>query len=241
MKLTVDPLNIDGSGVGFTNDLIDNAFYHAPAFPSVGFDDGYQGLNVDSCCTVTHETDTQWSFSSTMTKNIGRHIMKFGGERRIFLNNFFQPSNTAGGFFFGQNFTAQSVLGGSGANDVEDGNDLSSMLVNFPDSGSVLFEVPAVANKSMESSFFFQDEWRVTPKLSLSLGLRYEWSTPYTERFDRNQFTCFTCDSGINVPALGEWPGGELMGTTRYSPARSSGTAMAITTMLGRGWALPTP
>ena len=31
VKLTVDPLNIDGSGVGFTNDLIDNAFYHAPA------------------------------------------------------------------------------------------------------------------------------------------------------------------------------------------------------------------
>ena len=74
----------------------------------------------------------------------------------------------------------------------------------------------------------------MTPKLSLSLGLRYEWSTPYTERFNRNQFTCFTCDSGINVPALGEWPGGEIS-AQQYSPARSGGTAMATTTTLGRG------
>ena len=65
----------------------------------------------------------------------------------------------------------------------------------------------------METSFFVQDEWKVKPKLSLSLGLRYEWSTPYTERYNRNQFTCFTCDSGINVPALtsfGEDAAGEL-------------------------------
>ncbi len=97
---------------------------------------------------------------------------------------------------------------------VEDGNDLAALLVNFPDTGSVLGQVPSVANKSMETSFFVQDEWRVTPKLTLNLGLRYEWSTPYTERFNRNQFTCFTCDSGIYVPALGAWPGGELYGTS---------------------------
>jgi hypothetical protein len=66
----------------------------------------------------------------------------------------------------------------------------------------------------METSFFGQDDWKVTPKLTVNLGLRYEWSTPYTERYNRNQFTCFTCDSGIFVPALGEWPGRELFGTS---------------------------
>ncbi|HSS97985.1 MAG TPA: carboxypeptidase-like regulatory domain-containing protein [Terriglobales bacterium] len=216
VNLTLDPTNINGSGIGFPADLVDNVFYHAPAFPSIAFEDNYQGLNVDSCCTVTKETDTQWSFSSQMTKNIRNHIIKFGGERRIFLNNFFQPSNTAGGFTFGQNETAQSVQGGSDG----DGNDLASFLLNFPETGTVLSEVPAVANKSMETSFFVQDEWRVKPRLSLSLGLRYEWSTPYTERFNRNQFTCFTCDSGINVPALGEWQGGELFGTTIFATSK---------------------
>ena len=128
----------------------------------------------------------------------------------------FQPSNTAGAFNFGQTYTAQDVLNGSA--DGADGNDLASLLINWPDDGSfntdVLTEVPAVANKSMETSFFGQDDWKVTKKLTVNFGLRYEISTPYTERYNRNQFTCFTCDSGINVPALGEYPGGELFGTS---------------------------
>lgn len=209
VKLTVDPTNINGSGIGFPSELVDNDFYHLPAFPSISFD-RYQGLETTSCCTISRETDTQWSFSSVATKMIGNHSVKFGGERRIFLNNFFQPSNTAGGFNFSQNFTAQDVLDGS----VGDGNELASLLINWPDSGDILSEVPAVANKSMETSFFVQDDWKVTRKLSLNLGLRYEYSTPYTERANRNQFTCFTCDSGIYVPAMGEWPGGELFGTS---------------------------
>jgi hypothetical protein len=39
----------------------------------------------------------------------------------------------------------------------------------------------------------------VTSRLTLSLGLRYEWSVPYTERHDRIQFSNFTGNSGITV------------------------------------------
>jgi hypothetical protein len=210
VPMTVDPTNIKGSGVGFPGSLIDNAFYRRPAFPAITFNQ-YQGLSATACCTISRETDTQWSFSSIITKTHGNHSIKFGGELRIFLNNFFQPSNTAGGFNFGQDITAQDVLDGS-AN--ADGNDLASLLIDYPDTGDVVAETPAVANKSSEHSIFGQDDWKVTSKLTLNIGLRYEWSTPYTERFNRNQFTCFTCDSGINVPALGAWPGGELRGTS---------------------------
>jgi hypothetical protein len=247
VKQTVDPLNINGSGVGFPSSLIHNAFYNSPAFPSISFDDNYQGLNTTACCTVTKETDTQWSMSSQLTKNYKEHIIKFGGERRVYLNNFFQPSNTAGNFSFGNSFTAQNVLGGSGSNSdpdhiPEDGNDLATLLLDFPDTGSTdLTEVPAVANKSMETSFFVQDEWRVTPKLTFNLGVRYEWSTPYTERFDRNQFTCFTCDSGIYVPALGIWPGRQLLGTSILANSdhrHSNGDLNNVGPRLGFAYAL---
>src|SRR5882724_2403751 len=84
---TVDPLSI-----GFPPILINNPWYQSPAFPNI-YVDGYQGLATSACCTETLETDTQWAFSSLLTKVVGSHNMRFGGEKRIFLNNFFQPDN----------------------------------------------------------------------------------------------------------------------------------------------------
>jgi hypothetical protein len=86
---------------------------------------------------------------------------------------------------------------------------------------------PSVANKSKETAFYFQDDWKVTPKLTLNLGLRYEWSTPYNERHDRIQFSNFAGDSGISLPynVASPYPGmadlldrtGNLPGTTIFA------------------------
>ncbi|HKX00315.1 MAG TPA: TonB-dependent receptor [Bryobacteraceae bacterium] len=195
---TVDPLS-----VGFPEILINNPWFRQPAFPDINVD-GYQGLVTNACCTTTRESDTQWSFNSVMNKIMGSHNLKFGGEKRIFLNNFFQPDDTGGEFSFNGNITQQSIFNP----DSSQGNSLASLLLGWADSGSVVAR-PHVANKSGEAAFFIQDDWRITSRLTLNLGLRYEWSTPYSERYNHNQFTCFTCDSGINVPGVGE-----LIGTT---------------------------
>ncbi|MFN7993134.1 MAG: carboxypeptidase-like regulatory domain-containing protein [Bryobacteraceae bacterium] len=205
VKRSVDPLSL-----GFPKDLIYNPWYGDPYVPSITFDDGYQGLVADACCTMTTETDTQWAINSQMIKIINRHNLKFGGERRIFFNNFIQPGNTSGSFNFGPSITASDVYN---PNTDAEGSGLASMLVGFPGSGDLSL-LPAVANKSSETAFFIQDDWKVNRKLTLNIGVRYEFSTPYTERFNRNQFSCVTCDSGINVPALGAWPGGEIYGTS---------------------------
>jgi len=206
---TLYPVATDPLTLGFPSDLILNPWYNKKAFPMIYFGN-YQGLASDICCTTSVEADNQWMISSMVSKVIGSHNMRFGGERRIFLNNFFQPSDTSGGFEFYPDITAQSVYNPA---DFE-GNDLASFLLGWADAG-YMSAVPAVANKSMETAFFVQDDWKVTSRLTLNLGLRYEWSTPYSERYDRNQFSCWSCDSGIFVPALGsDWPGKKLLGTT---------------------------
>jgi hypothetical protein len=50
----------------------------------------------------------------------------------------------------------------------------------------------------------------VTPSLTLNLGLRYEWSSPYTERHNLEQFSDFAASSGVAVPGLGTLPGATI-------------------------------
>ena len=208
-NLTLYPVATDPLSLGYPSSMIMNPWYEKKAFPYIGFSN-YQGLASDICCTTSVEADNQWMFASSLTKVIRGHNLRVGGERRVFLNGFFQPGNTSGGFDFGPDVTAQSVYNPADYH----GNDLASFLVGWGDDGEV-GAVPAVYNKSMETGFFGQDDWKVTSRLTLNMGLRFEWSTPYSERFNRNQFSCWSCDSGIFVPALGsDWPGKELLGTT---------------------------
>ena len=152
-----------------------------------------------------------------------RQIWKFGGEQRLFYNNFSQPQNPSGFFHFTQGVTESQV----GAGNALEGNSFASLLLGFGDTDSHLTVAPSVANKSKETAFYFQDDWKVTSKLTLNLGLRYEWSTPYSERHNSIQFSSFTGDSGISMPynVSSPYPGmadlldrtGNLLGTTIFA------------------------
>jgi len=216
----VDPLS-----VGFPSILVSNPYYNEKHFPYVSFDDGYQTLGLtNGCCTDTIEADTQWLIDSQVTRVKGRHNLKFGFEKRFFLNSFWQPDNTSGDLYFGSSMTAQDVFNP----DSSQGNGLASLLLGSLDvNSSGVTARPRVANKSGEAAFYVQDDWRVTDRLTLNLGLRYEWSTPYEERFNRNMFSCFNCPSGVSLPSVnlisqtgqnyGAWQGREIIGTTQLA------------------------
>ena len=198
-KVTVDPLSI-----GFPKSMIDNVWYHEVHFPTIELGNYATLASNNGCCTDTVEGDTQWMFDSTVTKMYGNHSLKFGAESRIFLNNFFQPDTTSGDFQFGQGGTMQSVFNP----DFSQGNSVASLLLGFMDGGGFALR-PHVANKSSVGAAFVQDDWKVSSRLTLSAGLRWEWTVPYSERFNHNMFSCFSCPSGITVPGVGP-----IMGTT---------------------------
>jgi len=88
-----------------------------------------------------------------------------------------------------------------GAGDPFQGDSFAGLLLGYGDpSTSHLTVAPSVANKSKETAFYFQDDWKLSAKLTVNLGLRYEWSTPYSERHNKIQFSNFSADSGISVP-----------------------------------------
>ena len=91
---------------------------------------------------------------------------------------------------------------------------------------------PPVADKSKETGFYIQDDWKVNSKLTVNLGLRYEWSTPYTERYNRSTFSDFTGSSGMTVPGLGA-----LNGITLFPDSGPIATFRSIATTSRHGWA----
>ncbi len=165
----------------------------------------------DQCCTNTTFAHTLYSYSSQFVISKGSHLMKFGGEQRLFYNNFFQPSNPTGGFNFSDYVTSPTPNSNCDPNSPPDncvatGNPFASLLFGYADNvnpfsqePTALTVLPSVANKSAETGFYFQDDWKVNSKLTINLGVRYQWSTPYNERHNRIEFSNFTTDTGVNL------------------------------------------
>jgi Carboxypeptidase regulatory-like domain/TonB dependent receptor len=192
--------------------------------PTVMMSGNYPWTDLyDQCCLNTTFAHTLYSYSTQLAINKGAHLMKFGGEQRIFFNNFWQPPNPTGLFNFTDDITAQVPNSGAvSATGVTQGNPFASLLFGYADDTSNINIYPSVANKSKETSFYFQDDWKVNDRLTVNLGLRYEWSTPYTERHDQIEFSDFTGASGVTIdlsaggmnPGLGSE---ELNGITLFS------------------------
>lgn len=166
-------------------------------FPEIDVQN-YQTIGLTGY-TQTIEAQTEWVLDSTATKVIGAHNVQFGGESRVLLSNFFQPAHPSGQFAFAQAQTMQYSLDP----DALQGNGLASLLTGWAQGGTLSIH-PSVAEKSRETSFFIQDDWKATQRLTLNLGLRYEFSTPYQDRYDRLQIADFAANTGVNVPGVGE-------------------------------------
>lgn len=191
----------------------------------------------DQCCINTTFAHTLYTYSSQFVISKGSHLMKIGGEQRLFYNNFFQPNDPTGTFNFTDYVTSPTPNSDTDANGNPTGNPFASTLFGYADNinpvpniNTSLQVLPAVANKSAETGFYFQDDWKVNAKLTLNLGVRYEWSTPYDERYNRIQFSNFAAPNGFTLDtsaakaALASIPGAplsfpaseQLIGTTEF-------------------------
>jgi hypothetical protein len=196
---------------------------HLTRFPTIQTDGDAISL-FNQCCTDTGFAHTLYSYGSSLSWAKGQHLFKFGGEQRLFFNNFFQPGNPTGQFHFTQGVTEQLI----GMGDDTQGSSYASLLLGYGDPGDSFLDTNgAVANKSKETAFYFQDDWKISSRFTLNFGLRYEWSTPYSERTNQIQFSNYTGDSGIAVPISVTDPNapgvvlvshsGNLRGTTDFT------------------------
>ena len=140
----------------------------------------------------TKEYSNVWDFIQNVAINKGTHALKFGGEYRPIRFPFFQVPYPHGEMNFSNNETALTSnasdkgspgsKGGSFSNDT--GDPFASFLLGSLNGGQIS-TTNFISSTRQAWAFYAQDDWKVTPRFTLQLGVRYELWSPIGEQFGR--------------------------------------------------------
>ncbi|MEJ5369843.1 MAG: TonB-dependent receptor, partial [Bryobacteraceae bacterium] len=190
----VNTSNIAGNGpAGLYDQMRIPKELQAYAVPFGGIPHISDGINYWSALSNTAflwkiEHQTNWNFNQNFTKMMGAWTFKFGGEYRNSMANF---TDNAWPFSIrtSPNFTRATVNATGDPSDAltadRTGHGGASLLLGFGDTNIMQGFALQPALSAKYWALYSQNDWRVTNRLTLNLGLRFDRQPGPTERFDR--------------------------------------------------------
>ena len=170
-------------------------FSKADVFPTATINNYYSlggGLK-------TKYKEKRFDISDQLTLIRGRHLLHFGGEAVIF-----RADSTAWGNIYGANvgfsgvYTAGSNTGSLASTT---GSSYADFLLGYVQNWSAVVS-PEYGGRLKNSGVFVQDDFKVTPKLTLNLGLRWEGNTGWSEVYgNARSFDPNVINPATNAPA----------------------------------------
>ena len=148
------------------------------AFPEITVT-GFTSLGTNG---GSQSTTNYHSFFGTLTRLSGNHSLRFGAEYRVMRENGYNYGNVAPNFDFAATYTRGPNQNSAIA---PIGQELASLLFGLPTGGQITVNASR-AEQSTFTGMFIQDDWRISRRLTLNIGLRYEYEGPTTERFNRS-------------------------------------------------------
>jgi hypothetical protein len=150
--------------------------------PVIQFSDDYatfgQGYGDNRRNRTTRQT---YVFQDLLSWVKGKHTLKIGFEHRNLGENLRDGRYEGGTFTFGRGTTG--LLG------TNSGNPIASFLLEAADSAEVTYHaIGARYPRSRAWIAHFGDTWKLTPKLSINYGLRWDTFTPAREKYNRSSF-----------------------------------------------------
>ena len=191
--------------LGFPSYLQSNGFNGVPPiFLGDYYAAGFPNLGNDPYGNYKQGQDTG-QLSTMLVKVKGAHELKFGLEGRLHQQNYIQTNAPLGYFNFSYGGSAKcpapGITGTCNDGSVGGGDDLASFLMG--QIGGGFYEIQfRPASENYQYATFAQDNWKVTSKLTLNLGLRYDVSLPRTERFNRMNWFNETIPNPLNGGSL---------------------------------------
>ncbi|MCX6593370.1 MAG: carboxypeptidase regulatory-like domain-containing protein [Acidobacteria bacterium] len=177
------------SSLGFAPSVTRNILFDQ--FPQISVQTYAQGAGLAVTGAAPNEFDQlggvgrtlapqdSWHFQYHFTVIKSRHKFRMGYEQQLIKLNAFNSQQSAGQYIFdrlytqGPDPTATTLNGGHG---------FASFLLGVPQTGAITITRPLMLWQWYYSGYF-QDDWRVTNRLTVNLGLRYEYTSPYAEKF----------------------------------------------------------
>ncbi|MGO9898038.1 MAG: carboxypeptidase regulatory-like domain-containing protein [Bryobacteraceae bacterium] len=155
--------------------------------PQFGMDK-YSQIGANDWLPTT-EYSNVYDFIQNVSITKGTHALKFGAEGKPVGFPFFQVPFPHGEMNFARTETAFPSIaadtgGKNGTLAADTGDDIASFLLGALDNGQIS-TTNFVSSKRQSFDFYAQDDWKVTPKLTINYGLRYELWSPIGESFGR--------------------------------------------------------
>ncbi|MCX6622886.1 MAG: TonB-dependent receptor, partial [Acidobacteria bacterium] len=127
---------------------------------------------------------TNYNVEDNVTWIKGRHTLQFGFKGRLEQNNIRELQQAQGSHSFSANWTTLYDPSAQGATSYT-GSGLAELMMGLPSNLGNQYNRGYFYFRQKELGTYINDTWKVTPKLTLGLGLRWDHWTPYKEKYDR--------------------------------------------------------
>jgi len=165
------------------------------------------GPGVGAAQSLTKQFTPTYTTNLTWVKS--NHTYKFGAELRTFGYPLHNLTAANGNFVFSTNQTAQPYAQSSTVNGVTLGFSYASFLLGLVNNGVVNPPADLKTGKQFWG-FYAQDTWKITRKLTLDYGLRYDYDTYPREQYGRMP----SASLAVPIPTVGGHPGGIVYEST---------------------------
>jgi hypothetical protein len=192
-RTTPKSFGFDQTSLGLPSVYLTSGVTMFPTFTS----EGYQEIGQVGYGLIARGDDVN-SFTGSVTKILAGHNLKMGAEARLMRLNYLQPGYPQGHFSFNRAVTNMDPNSSSSLQ----GNSIASMLIGWGSGGDYHIDPPS-ASASQYYGFYLQDDWKITRRLTINLGFRYDFDVPRTERYNRYSWFDFDAPS----PLAGKVPG----------------------------------
>jgi hypothetical protein len=147
--------------------------------PNLSFTSGINGLS-DAAATLNRNQTSAVGESLIFVH--GTHNFTFGGDFRRQQINPLSDANARGAFTFTGQTTSQIVNSVAAAGT---GSDFADFLLGLPDTSSLQYGNPDKYFRTNWYDVYMTDDWRISTKLSINMGLRWDYTAPITELYNR--------------------------------------------------------